>query len=373
MNLDAANYVPLLKWKRAEQSALRELTDARKDKIMPLVELVMPKPKSNPKDASPDQLHAESIQIFRDHKVKEFAKEIFIAWGKRPIFVDFTLLYPSDLKSLGIRTLMPDAARTGVRIIPVVNISDDKTYLDLVMQMAATYKSGVCVRLSPVNLKDKAAIGATNGLLTTMLKTYGLKPEDTYILADLKEVVRTDDYSDCARHSQEIVHLNAWKGFIFGNGSFPQDLSECKRDEDNVLVRQEWVNWKKQRDNSETKRIPTFADYAMRYPIYNDSFQFYHPTTSIKYTLNDSWLVMKGQQQKFEQYLASAYLLMNDGDKFYTAKHCAGDAYIALKGNHYPVYAKDHSVKGTGTTESWLKSGVNHHLSVVVDQLATRS
>lgn len=62
------------------------------------------------------------------------------------------------------------------------------------------------------------------------------------------------------------------------------------------------------------------------------------------------------------QYPANAQLLSQQ-DEFFGADFSYGDAYIASKG-------KDINTKETGTPRTWLRAGINHHLSCVIYQLA---
>ena len=63
-------------------------------------------------------------------------------------------------------------------------------------------------------------------------------------------------------------------------------------------------------------------------------------------------------------------LLAEDPGRFFGGGFSFGDKYIAEKAEHYPVYIKDKSVKGTGSTESWLTAGINHHLVLTAHQIA---
>jgi hypothetical protein len=79
---------------------------------------------------------------------------------------------------------------------------------------------------------------------------------------------------------------------------------------------------------------------------------------------------MKGKKQKFEMYLANANLLSKKDKRFYGKDFSYGDNYINEKGIHYDRYIKDPNIKGTGSTETWLMAGINHHLTLVVNQIA---
>ena len=191
------------------------------------------------------------------------------------------------------------------------------------------------------------------------------------MLVDIKEIRKEDGnkYKRFLDLAQKITDLPKWRSFAFAGGSFPEDLTDCKLDEENLLPRLEWINWISRNGKNSLKRKPAFADYTIQHPIYKEISQFYAPTASIKYTLDNEWLIMRGKKQRYEMYLAHAKLLSGDnrycGDGF-----SYGDKYIAEKAQHHDVYMKDKKVGGTGSTETWLRAGINHHLALVADQIA---
>jgi hypothetical protein len=81
---------------------------------------------------------------------------------------------------------------------------------------------------------------------------------------------------------------------------------------------------------------------------------------------------MKGQKQKYEQYLASAAILVKD-ERFYGEGFSEGDKYISEKAEHFKTYRRNPAVKGTGSTATWLKAGINHHLVLTARQVANLS
>jgi hypothetical protein len=61
---------------------------------------------------------------------------------------------------------------------------------------------------------------------------------------------------------------------------------------------------------------------------------------------------------------------------FYGAGFSTGDQFIEAKGLYFNEYMQALSqnpkkrVGGTGNAEQWLRAGINHHIAVVVDQIA---
>lgn len=78
---DYRHYVPVLRWKRAEWIALRELRHEHRKHITPLVEL------------TPKKFTSQNQQSV-NHLILETAINIGRNWGKAPIFLDLGLFTP---------------------------------------------------------------------------------------------------------------------------------------------------------------------------------------------------------------------------------------------------------------------------------------
>jgi len=357
------HYVPILKWKRAEQTALDRLSGENKRRITPLIQFVMPKPKT---PGGPEEQFEEVVSQFRE-KIPQLSQQILKSWGLLPIFVDFSLLYTPPLKIECLKNIMARGHAIGIRVIPVLNLSDAAEFKNAIRSSSKQYGSGFCLRLVPHDLADTTSL---NKEVKNLLNWAGLTEASVDLLVDAKEIDENSAYLTFVTASQRIYNLMKWRTFIFASGAFPADLSKCHIDEENLIPRLDWKNWLDQIRTKSFLRKPTFADYTIQHPIYLESYQFFHPTTSIRYTLDDAWLIMKGKKQRFELYLVNAKLLVDDVDRFYGGGFSFGDKYIAEKAKHYSVYIKNPKLKGTGSTEGWLTAGINHHLVLTAHQIA---
>jgi phosphate uptake regulator len=356
---DSKHYVPILKWKRAEQGALKALEEKHKKNITPLIQFVMPKPKSKPQEQLEDV-----IKRFEGQLTETSAKLIEV-WGYTPIFIDVSLLFSTPLKAKALNVISREGNKLGGTFIPVIHLNDDERIKKSALAIAKETQKGLCMRLI---CSDFSNMTELNQSITKFLLE-GLGEKNIDLLVDIKETEKNENkYAKYINLSQNIPSLPKWRTFIFASGSFPEDLSECKLDEENLISRIDWKSWKGH-IGKKLQRKPTFADYTIQHPIYKESTQFFHPTSSIKYTLKDDWLIMKGKKQKFELYLASAAELVKD-KRFYGENFSDGDKYIAEKAKHFSVYIKNPAIKGTGSTETWLKAGINHHLSLVAHQVS---
>lgn len=357
------HYVPIIKWKRAEQGALKTLDEGSKKHITPLIQFVMPKPKEN------EQL--EDIILRFLEEAPQIPINVIDVWGKTPVFIDVSLLFSDELKSSSLELLLQGGKENGGFFIPVIHLSDASEIKSVACAFAKKNNSGLCLRLVSSNLFD---LNALNISLSNFLQSYGMVAKQVDLVVDIKETEGTGDkYSRHLTQSQGIYNLLEWRTFTFAAGSFPKDMSECKLDEENLIPRIEWNSWKEYFSNGSLLRKPTFSDYTIQHPIYVETTQFFPPTSSIKYALEKEWLIMKGRKQKFELYLASAAALVGD-PRFYKDNFSEGDKYIAEKARHFETYMKakneGKTAKGTGSTETWLKAGINHHLALVAHQVS---
>lgn len=368
---DKNHYVPILKWKRAEQKALEFVEN--KNPITPLIEIVMPNFKGDRKRITEDLegVTNELISIFETERVPMIPKEVLKYWGKNPIFIDLSLLYTNTLKAQSFKKILSAGAEIDLRLIPVLNLNDEIEIKEVVCEFFKKNKNGLCLRLVPA---DFVNIEELNKKIENFLAEYDLSQKDIDLLVDLKEI--EDDSGKYEKYVEEIHKTNdldKWRNFIFGSGAFPKNLVKCRLEEPALLPRHDWIGWTKCIKNNKFKRIPTHADYTIRYPIYDESLQFHFPTTSIKYTFKEIWYILKGKKQEYGIYLANANLLMGDTDHFYGENFSYGDKCIVEKGKYYEKYVLDPSKKGTGSSEYWIMVGINHHLACTVDQIANLS
>ncbi len=341
---NSKHYVPMLKWKRAEQGALEVLTSENKKYITPVIQFVMPKQK--PQDTLEDvvaRFKKQSTQI---------PDRIIEVWGNEPIFIDFSLLFTTELKVESIKSISISGHQKHALFILVIHINDEKEIKDAVYSTVKETKSGLCLRLICTDLLDLPKL---NSDITGFISGYKLEEEEIDLLIDIKELeCDKEKYKKYFNLSQGIVNLSKWRTYIFSGGAFPENLSLCKIDEENLIQRLEWKNWKEQYINTDVIRKPAFSDYTIQYPIYKDASQFFHPTSSIKYSLDEEWLVMKGKKQKFELYLASAAELIKDS-RYYGKNFSFGDKFIYDKAKHFPVYIKKPRLNATVIPKQWLK------------------
>ena len=155
---------------------------------------------------------------------------------------------------------------------------------------------------------------------------------------------------------------------IFAATGFPLDLSNIKPDNITEIPRIEWEIWislKNYHDLKQLKRLPVFGDYAIANPeMVNIDPRAMDPSASIRYTIDDGWIIVKGRRVKkhgYNQYhdLSESIILSND----YSGENFSwGDKFIKECSN---PPAK------TGNLTTWRQVGTSHHITYVVEQLSS--
>ena len=371
--------------------ALQRLGEKEKSSMMPLIELVMPtvqlkkkvivKGKKESVKKTDEEVFTEVVQKFKGKRVPQIPKEISQAWGTSPIFLDFTLLYEAQLttklKIDSANRIITEGIGMGLSIIPVLNLNDDAEFRKAIVALSKQFSAGLCLRITSSDLEVSEEL---NKKLDVFLKDFGLLRKKIDLLVDVKEIKEDGGvYLRFIKASQKIKALSEWRNFIFASGAFPSSLMSCKVDKETLLPRLDWLNWTKYSKSKEIIRNPLFADYAIRNPIFNNATQYYNSTPSIKYTLENDWLIMKGKLRKYEDYLANAKLLVEDTDYFYGSGLCWGDQNIAQKAQYFHKYIADRKMnlieegEGAGRNTDWIAWGISHHLTMVIRQISNLS
>jgi len=362
------HYIPILRWKAAEKDALATLSPKDKKSITPLIEFLMPQPKPVKPGAiakTPEEQWQESVEEFKK-MVPELPDQIRKYWGEGSIFIDVYMIDGSiraralfDILNIGkaLNLFMIPV----VNLIPVIDFESDAQTRNIAILFAKESKNGLCLRLSRSDLNKDTLVSS----IKDFLQKTGLCEKEIDLLVDFK-IVDEDDVLPLDILNS-IPNISEWRTFTVAGGAFPPDLSKFVLGE-NHIGRFDWTNWLSQIKSKKLLRNPSFADYTILHPIYKDPIRGAIPSASIRYTTEDTWLIMRGQggqARNTAQYLANAQLL-SQHPKFLGETFSFGDKYITEKG-------KDLTSVKTGSPRTWLVAGINHHLTQVVSQISSLS
>lgn len=343
--------------------AVRALYPEVRSNITPLFEFILPPPTTDKKDYK---------KILEDSKSKflrylpNITQGIVKHWGTEPAFVDVHLL-DGDIRAYAFEQILSSANRMDIfsipvtYIIPVTSTQADMATRNIAIKFAKVNNRGLCIRVDESHLNSDLSKEIEN-----FININKLDVKTTDILVDLKivdEKVTTRTVLDKLAH---IPYVEKWRSLILTGGSFPRNLSDLIKHEHYLIDRFDWRLWRGVIEDKTLNRYPYFSDYTIQHPIFYGHILGANTSASIRYTNDEAWEVLRGEGLRnkkgagYKQYPALAKLLVEQSF-FKGAKYSFGDAYIAER-----AQAKENP----GNPQTWLTAGINHHITLVVDQIA---
>ena len=348
---DRKHYVPVLRWKQAEREALQYLESNIQDRITPLIELI------------PSNFKEKKTTPTFDLMLSQTIDGIFDSWGKKRFFIDLQHLDPNFRPPTGghlLRRFGEEADKRGLSYVPTTGLSRVRAYQEAVKVLSKKSKSGVCIRLCLSDLRRNKI----SSELYDLLGLVGASPKNSDLIIDCQYI--TDNNLNFKNIYNEIPDLQDWRTFTVIGGAFSKNLSGFSVGQ-HELARLDWMFWKKiLKSRPSFIRLPSYGDYTIQHPIYSEPPVRSNFSASIRYTSDDCWVIMRGEGvfnqdgPGYAQWPANAELLC-DRSEFCGEDFCFGDQYI-----------KDMSmqVMRPGNPTTWLRAGINHHLSFVVNQIS---
>jgi len=328
----------------------------------------MPQPSTNTGDKTPKDLLNESIEKFTDN-LSNLVEQINKYWGGNMIFIDVQLI-DSSIRAGALKKILEHGQQLNIfmipviTIIPIVGFESDAQTRQVAVEFSQKSKQGVCLRITDSNFKEKTL----SNDIENFLRNNKLGAKDVDFLVDFKIIDEKTSIDSLEAKINSIPKITEWRTFIVAGGSFPENLSHLEKHNQHNIPRIDWAIWNELL--TKLKRRPSFADYTIQYPIYLPKTSAFNPSASIRYTLENEWVIVRGEGLRnpkgagFKQYPAQAQILANQKNIFKGEDFSTGDAYIAEK-------AKDIKTKKTGNPKTWLEAGINHHVSLVVDQISS--
>lgn len=378
------HYIPILKGKEGEFNGLSMLNKLTKKTVTPLIDV----PPYIDETAETKADVPSTVQLFDslppppknpkkslDNHLKKVADRLWYSWGwEAPIFVD---LFKLDPKSRTIDGLHPikfifNCLRSNnIQAIPTTNLilESCEDYNQAVAEVIKEDKRGVCIRIWEEDLEVPEDLEKK---INKLLSILSISPNNSHIILDFKEI-KVAEINNIAQKAinaiNNLPNISEWKSLTLAGSGIPESFSSIKPDEIRMFPRSEYMLWTIVRNEYENlARLPSFGDYSIVHPNFkefNKGFKAGAP--KIRYTLDLSWLVLKGKlnddtNKSSKQYHDMSRTLVNR-DEFRGPKFSWGDKYI-----------KDSSESGTkkraGST-TWVAVGTNQHISQVANQLSS--
>lgn len=352
----AAHYVPLLRCKNAELEALWRLFPRDRAHVTPIIEIprtaYLPSRRS-PKSAQPKPRNPSHVTVNVLARLEK-------VWKDRPFFLDLRNLKGARFHEELVSLVAAEARKRNLGLIPVASIRDSDGLVKA-LHRSGSY-NGLCIRIPELDLQ----LADFRDRLRTLLTAVKRRPRTVDLVVDFAQYYEgSPSYADvCAK----IPVPESWRSLTILSGDFPKDLRTFTKGTNEPRLRRDWLRWCSEVSHSTMPRSPTFGDYTVQFGRYVEPKPGAIPSASLRYTLDDSWLVMRGEQPTAEgpdesQYLMWARVLRDSPQWYAGPDFSAGDAFIAhmATGQH-----------GFGTPSDWLAVAINHHITKTVRQLCAR-
>lgn len=355
-------YVPILKGKQGELNALRQLyPDDMFPTLSPMVEAI--------DGSTGDERDREAL-------VESVVRKLSQAWpapGRPPLMVDAADLEPEEPDGQGpvIRELVDRLVAWRVDVVPVVRLTDPAETFEALRESCARDGYGAAIRVTPDDLDD--SILPLDRLIEARVADLGItEPGLVDLVLDFGTVADDNALAIAARLGRFIVGdlvRQRWRTAAVAAGAFPSDLSGVQAHTLGVLPRHDKALWQRLA-SLQVDRALDFADYAVSNPLLPVGGAFAAPP-QLRYTVDESWLVMKGRRQDRRGHAQffdiCRAILDHEGERF-DPEWSWGDGYIRDAAASVDPPPRT----GPGNASTWRAIATSHHMAWVVRSLRER-
>lgn len=347
-------YVPVLRGREGEFSAYETLSPDLKQFLTPLIEL----------PSIPFDYAQNRPQRTLSEHLSTLLNRVAQAYKGNHLYLDFKWLEGGDyggVKQTGFRQLID----SDLLAIPVFARQEGPEDLRAAKEIVQKLEGSIAIRLGVEDFSEDLDLDQD---LDRILAGTSAEISRTDLIIDLQDL--GSDLGRASLLARSIFSLvpykDRWRRLILVASSFPEDLSEVGASSVQRLPRLEWDLWTRLQRKPSALPTPNliYGDYA----ISSSTPREVDPRTmrmsaNIRYSTFDHWLIVKGRnvrQYGFEQYFELCRTLIEQPD-FSGRIFSSGDRYIS-------DCAEGQAGPGNATT--WRKVGVNHHLTLMVNQLS---
>ena len=341
-------YLPALKGRQGEFTALADIQPVTRRIVLPLVEIV-PGPVDD----------AATLRTIVDKTVRKLG-----VWAGSRLLLDTGWL-PGDIElRAGVGVLgyaSATAGDAGIGATPVVRLNDaELAHRDA--RLHAERGHGIAVRLNVEDMDEDPE--DLEEALMALLHRLGRSPAEVDLLLDLGAVDGDVAVRTGARLIRDVLHglpePEAWRGLVVLAGAFPTDLQAVQPWTLGELPRRDAMLHDHLRRRP-LPRVPTFGDYAVAHPLFVTGPAF-PAAPQLRYTASDRWLVLKGRRndpEGHEQFYRVCEAIARHPE-FAGAALGRADARIA-----------DPRREGPGNASTWRAIATTHHLDYLAHRLTT--
>ncbi|WP_156827150.1 beta family protein [Hyphomicrobium zavarzinii] len=356
MNLTDDMYVPAVRWRQGEYQSLLRLSNAAKDRIVPLV--TIPEIEFDFEEWRPRKTVHEHVHPFalRFHK----------KWGKRPAWVGVhpsIVMQPMDDGRDVFSYVFEGLRGYECNAVPAIPLGADAATVASVSAIVGRDGMGVGITLRLEDLMKPKPEGELLGFIAQV----GAALDETDLIIDLG-APNFEPYGAFAgaliAALRKLGDLGRFRNLVLLGTAIPETFKDVGKGTSGI-ERHDWLFY-----GEFTRRLPA----GMRRPVFGD-YTIVHPTFTptdmrkiksagkLIYTTPRSWWVKKGGafRDDPEQMHDHCAVLASDS-AFRGAAFSHGDDYIAK--------CAVRSAPASNQTR-WKSVAINHHITHVLEDLST--
>ena len=350
-------YLPILKSKQGEFTALSHLRKEWEGAITPLFEIT---------PLEWDQVERRVPRTIDEH-LDSFCKKIIKKWPTSNCFIDSGLLkWNGSDNRHKIEYVYDKLVEKGIYSTPVMTLQYSNDFLQALQELLEKYaieEIGIRTKVADLTAQD------FQYRLDSMLNEFGIAATQCHMIIDLidSNFTEIDNFADAlAETIESFPYIGEWKSVTIAGTAFPS--SRTIKEGISYFPRNDWKVYSalvKRLREREFIRAINYGDYSIVNPDY---FEFnpkvMKSSANIRYTLDDKWLIVKGWALKnsidYKQYTRMAKLIM-DSDDYMGEEFSMGDLHLAKVANEE---------EGPGAPSVWNWVGNNHHFEKVLTDIA---
>ena len=351
MTFGPNHYVPILKVKRAEKAALRQLQPVLRSRITPLLEIV--------------EWNEKKEKTFEEHLDTAFRHLVESVKGYPRCFLDVKEIDPAGAQAAA--AVFNRAAAAGITFTPVTGVSRTVD----VNAALGHQDRGLAIRLE----RNEFETGDLAIKIESFLETHQVPANNIDLIVDLGAVENmipqgvetlTDAFLD------DVPDHASWRTFTVSACAFPRSMGCVERHSHELVERVDWMAWKNNLHGrrAHLARLPSFGDCAIQHTSGVEGFdpKTMAASAAIRYARDQNWLLVKGESTRttpatfqFPQ-LAAKLVYGPLKHSFSGPNHCAGCQSMEEAAN---------GASGYGSAEAWRRLGTIHHISRVMQDLGS--
>jgi hypothetical protein len=341
------SYLAILKGRRGEYAALRDLDATTRPQVVPLIQLW---------SRQGDEVAVAEMTLA--------LKDMRTGWGAEPA----VLLDGAWMKSAGGFWRSLEAAHAlGRPAVPVTGLDRPDDYRDVTAQAVAQWGDGVALRLH----REDFIGNQVETRLTMLLSDLHLDPAQVDVILDLRDVLEAHQAADETAAIGMLTQLpwaTEWRHLALAATAIPAGVRGFPPCAITPTPRAEWWIWQGLWERrSQLPRMPTFADYAIAHPDPVEDLgdhKFRRVSAHLRYTITSDWLIVKSLpvSDGGTDRLPGLFKTLIQRTEYESPDFSSADRWI------------DEVSRGAvspGNTTTWRHQGTVRHLTFVARQLSS--